>query len=146
MDLGCGGDVVLIRLRLRYVAAQRETSALPWRSGYGDTSSPRSFRARAGFYGQLAWFWLSEVPFFLLPVCQRVRLHSLFSSLPLADFIAPADCSIRELRLRQPTALGGTDVAVAPGGGRHHCLFSLILTFFSSFSHLGDTGTFGPGL
>jgi hypothetical protein len=42
MDLGRGGDVVLLRLRLRYVAAQRGTSATPWRSGYGDTSSPRS--------------------------------------------------------------------------------------------------------
>jgi hypothetical protein len=40
MDLGRGGDVVLVRLRLRYVAAQRGTSATPWMSGYGDTSSP----------------------------------------------------------------------------------------------------------
>jgi hypothetical protein len=64
MDLGCGGDVVHERLRPRYIVAQRETSASPWRSGYGDTSSPRSFRARAGFYGQLAWSWLSDVPFF----------------------------------------------------------------------------------
>ncbi len=45
-------------------------------------------------------------------------------SLPLADFIAPADCSSWELRLRQSTALGGTDVAVAPGGGRHIAFFS----------------------
>jgi hypothetical protein len=65
MDLGRGGDVVLLRLRLRYVAAQRGTSATPWRSGYGDTSSLRSFRAGAGSYGQLAWFWLSDVPHFL---------------------------------------------------------------------------------
>ena len=64
MDLGRGGDVVLLRLRLRYVAAQRGTSATPWRSGYGDTSSLRSLRARAGPYGQLAWFWLSDVPHF----------------------------------------------------------------------------------
>jgi hypothetical protein len=64
MDPGRGGDVVLLRLRLRYVAAQRGTSATPWRSGYGDTSSLRSFRARAGFYGQLAWLWLSDVPHF----------------------------------------------------------------------------------
>jgi hypothetical protein len=42
MDLGCGGDVVLLRLRLQYVAGQRGTSATPWRSGYGDTSSLRS--------------------------------------------------------------------------------------------------------
>ncbi len=45
-------------------------------------------------------------------------------SLPLADFIAPADCSSWELRLRQFTALGGTDVAVVPGGGRHIAFFS----------------------
>jgi hypothetical protein len=45
-------------------------------------------------------------------------------SLPLADFITPADCSSWELRLRQFTALGGTDVAVAPGGGRHIVFFS----------------------
>ncbi len=51
MDLGRGGDVVPVRLRPQYVATQRETSASPWRSGYGDTSSPRSFRARAGSYG-----------------------------------------------------------------------------------------------
>jgi hypothetical protein len=63
MDLGRGGDVVL-RLRLRYIAAQRGTSATPWRSGYGDTSSLRSLRAWAGSYGQLAWFWLSDVPHF----------------------------------------------------------------------------------
>jgi hypothetical protein len=42
MDLRRGGDVVRVCLRLRYVAAQRGTSATPWRSGYGDTSSPRS--------------------------------------------------------------------------------------------------------
>ncbi len=48
MDLGCGGDVVLVGLRPQYVASQRETSASPWRSGYGDTSRPRSFRARFG--------------------------------------------------------------------------------------------------
>jgi hypothetical protein len=73
MDLGRGGDIVHIRLHPRYIAAQRETSALPWRSGYGDTSSPRSFRARAGSYSQLAWFWLSDVPLFFLPVRQRGR-------------------------------------------------------------------------
>jgi hypothetical protein len=44
MDLRRGGDVVRVRLRPRYVAAQRETSATPWRSGYGDTSSPRSLK------------------------------------------------------------------------------------------------------
>jgi hypothetical protein len=70
MDLGRGGDVVPVRLRLRYVAAQRGTSASPWRSGYGDTSSPRSFRARAGFYGQLAWSWFLDIPF-PFPVRQR---------------------------------------------------------------------------
>jgi hypothetical protein len=123
MDLGRGGDVVPVRLRPRYVTAQRETLALPWRSGYSDTSSPRSFRARAGFYGQLAWFWLSDVPFFLLPVRQCERLQSLVLSLPLADFIASADCSSWELRLRQPTVLGGTDVSVAPGGECHYRLF-----------------------
>jgi hypothetical protein len=42
LDLRRGGDVVHVRLRPRYVTAQRETSATPWRSGYGDTSSPRS--------------------------------------------------------------------------------------------------------
>ncbi len=42
MDLRRGGDVVRVRLRPRYVAAQRGTSATPWRSGYSDTSSPRS--------------------------------------------------------------------------------------------------------
>jgi hypothetical protein len=47
MDLGRGGDVVL-RLRPRYIAAQRGTSAWSRRSGYGDTSRPRSLRARAG--------------------------------------------------------------------------------------------------
>ncbi len=67
MDLGPGGDVIPVLLRPRYVAAQRGTSATPWWSGYGDTSSPRSFRARAGFYGQLTWFWLSDVPFSILP-------------------------------------------------------------------------------
>jgi hypothetical protein len=70
----------------------------------------------------------------------------IVSSLPFADFIAPADCSSWELRLRQPMVLGGTDVAVAPGGGRHHRLFSLTLTYLSSFSRLGDTSAFGPGL
>jgi hypothetical protein len=35
MDLGRGGDFVRVSLRPRYVAAQRETSASPWRSGYG---------------------------------------------------------------------------------------------------------------
>ncbi len=64
MDLGRGGDVVLLRLRLRYVTAQRGTSATPWRSSYGDTSSLRSLRARAESNGQLAWFWLSDVPHF----------------------------------------------------------------------------------
>jgi hypothetical protein len=57
-------------------------------------------------------------PFSLL-VRQRGRLQSL----PLADFIVPADCSSWELRLRQPRALGGTDVAVVPGGGHHNRLF-----------------------
>jgi hypothetical protein len=47
------------------------------------------------------------------------------------------------LRLRQPTALGGTDVAVAPGGGRHIALFSHVdLSFYIRY---WDTGTFGPG-
>jgi hypothetical protein len=67
-------------------------------------------------------------------------------SLPLADFIAPADCSSWELRLRQFTALGGTDVAVAPGGGRHLASFSHVdLPFHSTRSCLRDTGASGPG-
>jgi hypothetical protein len=66
-------------------------------------------------------------------------------SLPFADFIAPADCSSWELHLCQPAVLGGTDVAVAPDGGRHHRLFSLTLTYLSSSFRLGDTGAFGPG-
>ena len=64
-------------------------------------------------------------------------------SLPLADFIAPADCSSWELRLRQSTALGGTDVAVAPGGGRHIAFFSHVDLPFHSY--LRDTGASGPG-
>ena len=139
MDLGRGGDVVFLRLRLRYVAAQRGTSATPWRSDYGDTSSLRSFRAGAGSYGQLAWFWLSDVPhLFFMYVNVDV-----ISSLLLADFIVPADCSSWELRLRQSTALGGTDVAVAPGGGRHIALFSHVDLPF--FTYLWDTGASGPG-
>ncbi len=61
-------------------------------------------------------------------------------SLPLADFIAPADCSSWELRLRQPTALGGTDVAVAPGGVRHIAFFFHADLPFHSFC----TGTLAP--
>jgi hypothetical protein len=64
-------------------------------------------------------------------------------SLPLADSIAPADCSSWELRLRQFTALGGTDVAVAPGGGRHIAFFSHVDLPFHSY--LRDTGASGPG-
>ena len=66
-------------------------------------------------------------------------------SLPLADSIAPADCSSWELRLRlrQSTALGGTDVAVAPGGGRHIALFSHVDLSF--YTYLWDTGASGPG-
>jgi hypothetical protein len=76
MDLGRGGDVVLLRLRLRYVASQRGTSATPWRSSYGDTSSLRSLRARAGSYGQL----------FLLHVRQRGRhIDSQASFLPTSS-------------------------------------------------------------
>jgi hypothetical protein len=41
----------------KYIAAQRETSAMPWRSGYSDTSGPSFFYASAGSYNQLAWFW-----------------------------------------------------------------------------------------
>ncbi len=63
IDLRCGGDVIRVRLHLWYVAAQRETSASPWRSGYSDSSSPHYIRARAGSYCQLAWFWLSDVPY-----------------------------------------------------------------------------------
>ncbi len=65
-------------------------------------------------------------------------------SLPFVDFIALADCSSWELCLRQPTVLGGTDGAVAPGGGRHHRLFSFMLTYLPSSSRLGDTGALGP--
>jgi hypothetical protein len=145
MDLGRGGDIVLVCLRPQYVAAQRETSASLWRSGYGDTSSPCSFRARAGSYGQLAWFWLSDIPFFsFLYVNVDAPKAWTASSLPFADFIAPADCSNWELRLRQHMVLGGTDVAVAPGG-RHHRLSFFMLTYLSSTSRLGDTGAFGPG-
>jgi len=54
MDLGRGGDVVLLRLRLRYVAAQRGTSATPWMSGYGDTSSFGASKPETGSYGRLA--------------------------------------------------------------------------------------------
>jgi hypothetical protein len=68
--------------------------------------------------------------------------HSLSSPL-LADFIVPADCSSWELRLRQPRALGGTDVAVAPGGGRHIALFSHV--DLPLHSCLWDTGASGPG-
>jgi hypothetical protein len=64
-------------------------------------------------------------------------------SLPLADSIAPADCSSWELRPRQSTALGGTDVAVAPGGGRHIALFSHVDLPF--YTYLWDTGASGPG-
>ncbi len=63
-----------------------------------------------------------QTSLFLLLVHQRGRLHSLVLSLLLADSIFPADCSSWELR--QSTALGGTDVAVAPGGGRHIALLS----------------------
>jgi hypothetical protein len=146
IDLGCGGNVKRVRLRPQYVAAQRETSASPWRSGYGDTSSPRSFRARAGFYGQLAWSWLSDVPFFSFLYVNVDALKAwTVSSLPFADFIAPADCSSWKLCLRQSTVLGGTDVAVAPGSGRHHCLSFLMLTYPPSPSRLRDTSAFGPG-
>ncbi len=71
MDLGRGGDIVRVRLRPRYVAAQRGTSATPWRSGYGDMSSPQSSKLGLVSYGQLAWSWLSDVPF-PFPVRQRV--------------------------------------------------------------------------
>jgi hypothetical protein len=67
----------------------------------------------------------------------------VISSLLLADFIVPADCSSWELRLRQSTALGGTDVAVAPGGGRHIALFSHVDLPF--YTYLWDTGASGPG-
>jgi hypothetical protein len=68
-----------------------------------------------------SWGW------FLRPTRLVLALRRPFSlSHPLADFIAPADCSSWELRLRQSTALGGTDVAVAPGGGRHIVFFSHI--------------------
>jgi hypothetical protein len=78
----------------------------------------------AGSYGQLAWSWLSDVPFSSSCTSTWMPLKVwTVSSLPLADFIAPADCSSWELRLRQLTALGGTDNAVAPGGRRHHRLF-----------------------
>ena len=65
-------------------------------------------------------------------------------SLPLADFIAPADCSSWGLRLRQPTALGGTDVAVAPGGGRHIAFFFHVDPLYFSTRSFWDTGAYGP--
>jgi hypothetical protein len=84
LDLRRGGDVVRVRLCPRYVTAQRETSATPWRSGYGDTSSPRSFKARAGSYGQLAWSWLSNVPFFSFCTSTWMPLKAwIVLSLPL---------------------------------------------------------------
>jgi hypothetical protein len=58
-------------------------------------------------------------------------------SLLLADFIVPADCSSWELRLRQSMALGGTDVAVAPGGGRHIVFFSHVDLPFHSLRPSG---------
>ncbi len=98
MDLGDGGNVVRVRLCPRYVTAQRETSASSWRSGYGDTSSPRSLRARAGFYGQLAWFWrrslftssrklrvvftAARLPFFPIVLCSYQDIHTPFFSFP----------------------------------------------------------------
>jgi hypothetical protein len=65
MDLGRGGDVVRVRHRPRYVAAQRGTSATPWRLGYVKSSL---LKAGAGSYGQLALSWLSDVPFLFLYV------------------------------------------------------------------------------
>ncbi len=71
-------------------------------------------------YDQLAWFWLSDVPFFsVLYVNVDDPKAWIVSSLPFADFIAPADCSSWEVRLHQPMVLGRTDVAVAPGGHHH---------------------------
>jgi hypothetical protein len=145
MDLRRGGDVVRIRLRLRYVAAQRGTSALPWRSGYSDTSSPRSSKLglvptanSPGPGSQTSLF-----PFLYVNVVAFKKSLNILS-LPLADFIAPANCSSWELRLRQFMALGGTDVAVAPSGGRHIAFFSHVDLPFHSL-RLRDTGAFGPG-
>jgi hypothetical protein len=79
MDLGCGGDIVSVRLHPRYVAAERETLPSPRRSGYGYTSSPRFFRDRAGSYGQLAWFWLSDILFFASPMSTWTFFLHLFA-------------------------------------------------------------------
>ncbi len=95
-------------------------------------------KAGAGSYGQLAWSSLLDVPFPLSCTSTWEPLKSLnILSLPLVDFIAPADCSSWELRLRQSTALGGTDVAVAPGGGRHIAFFSHVDLPFYSLRPLG---------
>jgi hypothetical protein len=71
----------------------------------------------------------------------------MVGSLPFTDFIAPADCSSWELRLRLPPGLGRKDVAVAPGGHPHRrcgsllaCLFTLTLIFL----HLFALGTLAP--
>jgi hypothetical protein len=146
MDLRRGGDIVRVRLRPRYPAAQSEISATPWRSGYGDTSSPRSSKlglvptANSPRPGSQTSLFLLSCTSTWMPLKAWI-----VSSLPFADFITTADCSSWELCLHQPMVLGGTDVAVAPGSGRHHRLFSLTLTYLSSFSHLGDTGAIGPG-
>jgi hypothetical protein len=146
MDPGRGGDVVLVRLRLRYVAAQRGTLASPWRSCYGDTSSPRSLRARAGFYSQLAWFWLSDVPFFM-PLYVNVNASKAWTikslSLPISSpqlTAAAGNYAYVDLRL-----LGEIDVAVAPGGRQHHPFLFTLTYLFSSSNYLGNTGAFGPG-
>ena len=99
-------------------------------------------RARAGPYGQLAWFWLSDVPYFFL---MYVNVD-VTSSLLLADFIVPADCSSWELRLRQPTALGGTDVAGRPAADVIPP-YSLTLTYlpthaFGTLAPLGQASKF----
>ncbi len=60
MDLKHGGSVICVRLCLQLCRSSEGN----WRSGYGDTLSPGSFRAGAGSYSRLPWFWSLRCPFF----------------------------------------------------------------------------------
>jgi hypothetical protein len=70
-------------------------------------------------------------------------------SLPFAKLIAPADCSSWELRLHHPADLGGTEVAVVPGGHLHRQHGSLLALLVhvdpSSSFFLRDTVAIVPG-
>ena len=102
-----------------------------------------------------SWGWFLR-PTRLVPALRRPSSHFCTStwmplkkslnilSLPLADFIAPADCSSWELRLRQPTASGRNR---RRRGARRTSTSPLPLHVppFSSPSYLGDTGASGPG-